>query len=419
MSSLALKALRGTYDLTPATMATYQWILNTACHVSECYGFREIATPILEFKEVFQRTLGSQSDIVHKEMYVFKDKSGHEITLRPEGTAGILRAYLSRSFPERPYEKFFYRGPMFRYERPQKGRQRQFHQFGVEWIGSQHDKDDVEIISLAYDILEKLEIHNKVKLEINNIGDKESRKRYNQALFSFLSEKKEKLSSDSQRRLYQNPLRILDSKDPGDQSLLTSAPFIDEYLSSDSLSSLDSIEKSLNELNLSYTKNPFLMRGLDYYSDFVFEFKIESHESGQDAILSGGRYDDLSQMMGGPHVPAIGWAAGLDRLTLLLEKDIPLKRPLVLISLHPSGEKEAYRWMQLLRKNNFIVERFFEDKKLSWKMKRAHQIQAKAVLLLGEKEINNKEVLFKDMDSGKEQSIKTENLLETLKQMGV
>ena len=284
----------------------------------------------------------------------------------------------------------------------------------MEWIEAPPFQSDVEIVSLAYDILKKLGIQKKVLLDINSIGNKKSRDLYAQNLLSFLSSKKNELSEDSQRRWKDNPLRILDSKDPQDQKLLKSAPLIYEHLSKDSLHSFEEITKHLESLEIPFRKNPFLVRGLDYYSDFVFEFKIPSHSSRQNSILSGGRYDDLSKMMGGPLVPATGWAAGLDRLLLLLEKKVEAKRPLVLIALSPSVEEEAKRILRTLRDKDYVVERFYEEKKLSWKMKRAHQIHAKGVLLLGEKEKANQEILFKDMDSGKEQKIPLSELLQSL-----
>lgn len=416
-SPSSLKALRGTQDLIPSKIAKHKWVLDTAYKIAESYGFMEIATPLIELKEVFTKTLGESSDVVHREMYSFQDKSGQDITLRPEGTSGILRAYLSNAFPQRPYSKFFYSGPMFRYERPQKGRQRQFFQFGVEWIEAKHFQSDVEIISLAYDILKKLDLHKKVILDINSIGNKSSRALYRKSLLSFLSSKKAQLSADSLRRLRENPLRILDSKAPQDQDLLRSAPLIYECLTKESLHSFEEIAKSLKKLGIPFKKNPFLVRGLDYYSDCVFEFKIQSHSSGQDAILSGGRYDDLSQTMGGALIPATGWAAGLDRLLLLVDKKIELKRPLVLIPLSADVEPEA-RWItRILRENEFMIERFYEEKKLNWKMKKAHQIHAKGVLILGEKEKKTNEILFKDMDSGKEQMINLNNLLPELKKI--
>ncbi len=307
-----LQSVRGTHDLLPEAQAKHNTIIGVARSISERFGFQEMSTPIFEFADVFKRTLGEASDIVNKEMYTFKDRNDEEITLRPEGTAPIARAFISEGLSQRTPLKLFYQGPMFRYERPQKGRQRQFHQFGVELLGVASPYADVECLTLAHEILKGLNVLTTSSLQINSIGDDESRAKYTAALVKYLKENSAKLSEESQKRLTTNPLRILDSKSEGDQALLKNAPLISEFYNETSKSFFDTICGTLKNTGIPYHVNPFLVRGLDYYTHCVFEFRTTAL-GAQDAILSGGRYDGLIGQMGGPATPGIGWAAGIER----------------------------------------------------------------------------------------------------------
>ena len=283
-------------------------------------GFAEVATPIFEFSDVFRRTLGDTSDIVTKEMYTFADRSGAEITLRPENTAGVARAVIGGTFGERRPFKCFYAGPMFRYERPQKGRLRQFHQIGVELIGASEPLADIEVIALGAHLLEELGVLGQVTLEINTLADEASRRAYRAALVAYLEAHEDSLSEESRQRLRRNPLRVLDSKDKSDKSVLADAPEIDAHLSAEAASFFDTVCEGLSGLGIAFTRNPRLVRGLDYYCHTAFEFTTEAL-GAQGAVLAGGRYDGLVETMGGPPTPGVGWAGGIERLAALVEED--------------------------------------------------------------------------------------------------
>ena len=292
-----LKPPRGTHDLLPDTSWRHRHIIEKARQVAERFGCGEVATPIFESTEVFKRTLGEASDIVNKEMYTFEDRNGELLTLRPEGTAGIARAFISHSLLRSLPLKYFYQGPMFRYERPQKGRLRQFHQIGVELLGIESSWADIEAISMAQILFEELGLTSSVHLEINTIGDNSSREVYREKLVHFFETHKSKLSEDSLKRLEVNPLRILDSKAPEDQEVVAKAPQLKEFLNEDSKSRYSEVRVGLDQMGISYKENPCLVRGLDYYTHCVFEFKSSSL-GAQNTVLAGGRYNGLIQLMG-------------------------------------------------------------------------------------------------------------------------
>ncbi|MCB0357582.1 MAG: histidine--tRNA ligase, partial [Bdellovibrionales bacterium] len=349
----SMKPVRGTHDLWGEEFLKHLHIINTARQVSVNYGCQEVATPIFEFTHVFSRTLGDASDIVNKEMYTFPDKGQEELTLRPEGTAGIARAFISNGWAQLLPLKLFYQGPMFRYERPQKGRQRQFHQLGVEFIGTPTYVADLEVISLAETLLKSLELKN-YQLEINSIGDAKSRHSFREALVDYLEKYKNELSEDSQKRLAINPLRILDSKNTRDQEILSEAPTLNSYLNSTSKNFFDQITEGLNCLKIPFNINNSLVRGLDYYCHCVFEFKT-TDLGAQDAILAGGRYDGLIELMGGPHTPAVGFAAGIERLALLFNQKTPTIRPSYLIPLGEKAERACLQLCHQLRQQGLAI----------------------------------------------------------------
>jgi histidyl-tRNA synthetase len=344
----SLQPVRGTHDLLPDAMRRHRAVIETARTVAARYGFQEMATPIFEFTEVFKRTLGDTSDIVTKEMYTFamgagkgssKDEEGATITLRPENTAGVARAFISGGLAQQLPVKVFYAGPMFRHERPQKGRQRQFHQIGIELIGVAQPQADVEVIACGAHILEALGLADAVTLELNTLGDPASRSAYREALVAFFSEHYHALSEDSRDRLSRNPLRILDSKDEGDRRLVAEAPLFEDYLNPESRDFFAAVRAGLDELGIAYTLNPRLVRGLDYYCHTAFEFTTD-RLGAQSAVMAGGRYDGLIETMGGPATPGVGWASGVERLAMLLAEDIPAPRPIAVV---PVGEA-AQAW---------------------------------------------------------------------------
>ncbi len=346
-----LQPARGTQDLLPKAARRHRWVTETARKVSELYGYAEISTPIFEFTEVFTRPIGETSDIVSKEMYTFRDRGGEDVTLRPENTAGVVRAVLSNGLTQETPLKFFYNGPMFRYERPQKGRFRQFHQIGVELLGVAQSQADIEVIALGQRILNALGIGDRVLLKINTLGDLESRIAYRQALVAYFASRREDLSEDSRRRLDANPLRILNSKDPRDISVNAGAPPFDRYLNEESRDFFTHVRNGLDrlgiphhlssnhQLNIKYDWDRNLVRGLDYYTHTVFEF-VTTDLGAQGTVLAGGRYDGLVELMGGPSMPGVGWAAGIERLALLIAEP-PAPRPIAVVPIGASGEAIA------------------------------------------------------------------------------
>ena len=308
----SLQPVRGTHDILPEQSARHRHVIATGRAIAEKYGFGEIATPIFEFTEVFKRTLGDTSDIVTKEMYTFLSRSGEQITLRPEGTAGVVRCLISQGLSQRLPLKLFYQGPMFRHERPQKGRLRQFHQIGAELLGVAAPLGDIEIIALAVHILDALGVLEKTTLEINTLGDAESRKAYRDVLVDYLNEHRDRLSEDSRDRLERLPLRVLDSKDEGDRRIIADAPVMHDYLTGAAADFFAAVCAGLDGLGVAYELNPRLVRGLDYYCHTAFE--CTTRELGaQGAVLAGGRYDGLVAALGGPATPGVGWAAGIER----------------------------------------------------------------------------------------------------------
>lgn len=400
---MSVRSVRGTHDLLGEDMRRHRFIVQSAQKLAENYGFSEISTPIFEFTEVFKRSLGDASDIVGKEMYTFEDRGGESITLRPEGTAAVARAFLSEGLSQHLPLKLFYQGPMFRYERPQKGRQRQFHQLGVEFLGIANPIADIECIALGAAILEQLGLSEKTYLEINTIGDSESRQAYRKALVDYFSQVQEQLSADSQRRLTSNPLRILDSKDEKDRPLVEKAPSFEDYLNQESKDIFARIQQGLDKLGVAYTRNPRMVRGLDYYSHCVFEFKTKAL-GAQDAVLSGGRYDGLIETMGGPHTPGCGWAAGIERLSLLLDKGPEAQRPLAIIALGEEAELGALKVADDLRRLGHLVEMTYSGN-MGKRMKKANKMNAKAALILGSDELRQNLVTLKNFDSGEQKQV--------------
>ena len=408
----SLNPVRGTQDILPEEGRLYRRVEETAFEVAERYGFGEITTPIFEFTEVFSRTLGDTSDIVTKEMYTFEDKGGDQITLRPEGTAGVARAFISDGLQQNLPLELFYRGPMFRYERPQKGRRRQFRQVGVEILGVATPQADIETISIAQTFLEELGLKDYIKLELNSLGDTDSRSAYCDELVKYLSDHQDKLSKDSLERLDRNPMRILDSKDEGDQAVVVDAPRLQDNLNEASQSFFEDLCEGLTKLGIVFEHNTNLVRGLDYYCHTAFEFKT-SDLGAQGTVLAGGRYDGLVGQMGGPETPGIGWAAGVERLSLLLDDGAEAKRPIAVIPVGGKAESEAMVVTEMLRKKGYRVDLGYSGN-LKKRMKRANRLNAVAAVLLGEDELTRNVGTLRNMDSGEQKEVSLETLEDHL-----
>lgn len=410
-----LQPVRGTRDLIGDQALRFEIIRNVGFGIAKLYGFEYIDTPIFEYTNVFKRAVGETTDIVGKEMYTFNDKGGEEITLRPEGTAPVVRAVLSNSLTQKLPLKFSYCGPMFRYERPQKGRYRQLHQFGIELFGIDNPYADVEIIAIGMQILEQLQI--KASLHLNTLGDNESRNNYKAALVEYFLRYESELSDDSKHRLRNNPLRILDSKDINDQKIAADAPKGAQFLTASAAAFFAKVCEGLSLINIEYIKDDKLVRGLDYYTHTAFEFK--TNELGaQDALGGGGRYDGLVEHMGGPAIPGVGFAMGLDRLALLMENQALIKpSPIAIICV---GEywSDALKISQLLRSNYKSVEIIYKNNP-GKAFKEADRINARYAVIIGEDEIKANAVKLKDLTLSpdhpmKERLVAIDNLLEAL-----
>lgn len=403
-----LQPVRGTRDLLPADCRKFRALAKTALALAELFGFEEMETPILESSALFKRSLGDSSDIVTKQMYAFLDNGGDELVLRPEGTAGIARAFISEGLSQLAPLKLFYQGPMFRYERPQRGRYRQFYQIGVEVLGVEKPQADIEVLDLAYQILSSLHLKGSIVLHLNTIGDAESRAAYRERLVAYLNTRKSALSKESLLRLERNPLRILDSKDEGDRAAIAGAPVLDDALNDRSRRFFDAVKAGLELLEIPYVVDPLLVRGLDYYCHTVFEFTSNALGS-QNAVLSGGRYDGLIKDLGGPQTPGVGWAAGMDRLAEMLELPEPKLRPIALLPIGDEAEGQCLRLAHRLRKSGIFVDMGFSGN-MQKRMKRASKIRSSHAVIIGPDELRNRIAQVKDLDTGEQTEVGFETL---------
>lgn len=409
----SIQATRGTRDILPDEIGYWQRIEAIARDILSRAAYQEIRTPIFEQTDLFERGIGEATDVVGKEMYTFTDRGDRQITLRPEGTAGVVRSFIEHSLhAQGGVQRLWYTGPMFRYERPQAGRQRQFHQLGVEVLGSGDVRADVEVIAIATDILQSVGLKN-LSLQLNSIGDASDRANYRTALVDFLTPHKDQLDPDSQNRLTRNPLRILDSKDPGTQSILKEVPSILDHLSPESKKRFDRVQSLLQSLGIACTINPRLVRGLDYYTHTVFE--IQSDDLGAQAtVCAGGRYDGLIAQLGGAETPAIGWAMGLERLVILLQKLEQTQASAIdfyIVSRSEAAEAQALQLAQALRREGFKAEMDLSGSAFGKQFKRADRSGAAACLILGDAEAENKTVQIKWLKTGEQVSIDQADLL--------
>ena len=408
----SLQPVRGTHDLLPDEMRAHRHVSDTARDAAARYGFDEMATPMFEFSQVFKRTLGDTSDVVTKEMYTFVDKGGEEITLRPENTAGVARSFISEGLAQSVPVKFFYSGPMFRYERPQKGRLRQFHQIGVELIGVEQAQADLEVIACGARVLDELGVLGETVLELNTLGDTESRSRYRDALVSYFSSYADDLSSDSRERLERNPLRILDSKNQRDREIVADAPVFEDFLNEDSRVFFGAVRDGLDALEIAYTLNPRLVRGLDYYCHTAFEFTTQAL-GAQGAVIAGGRYDGLIGMMGGRETPGVGWAGGIERLAMLCGDPPPAARPIVVIPVGEAAREVGFTLTEQLRRGGHRADIGYSGN-LSRRMKRANRLNAAAAVILGDDELARGAATVRHMDTGEQEEVSLASLPDFL-----
>lgn len=411
-----LQPVRGTRDLLPADCRKFRLIEETARRLSALYGFEEIETPIFEPAALFKRGLGDTSDIVSKEMYVFQDRGGDELVLRPEGTAGVARAFISEGLSQLTPLKLFYRGPMFRYERPQKGRYRQFYQMGVELLGVEKPQADLECLALGYQILKALpfagDMASSITLHLNTIGDLESRAAFREKLVAYLSTRKSELSQDSLVRLERNPLRILDSKDEGDKRVISEAPTLEASLNDTSKKFFDDVVAGLDVLGLPYKIDPLLVRGLDYYCHTVFEFTTTAL-GAQNAICSGGRYDNLISDLGGPKTAGVGWAAGVDRLALMMQETPEALPTVAIVPMGDEAEAPALKLCQELRGAGLRVDMAYGGN-MGKRMKRADKVGASHAVILGSNELSRGVAQVKVLATGAQSEIVLSTLVSHL-----
>jgi histidyl-tRNA synthetase len=409
-----LQPVRGTHDLLPEDMRAHRHVGDTARAVAATHGFDEVATPIFEFTTVFKRTLGDTTDVVTKEMYTFEDKGGDSLTLRPENTAGVCRAFISNGLAQNVPVKFFYDGPMFRHERPQKGRQRQFHQIGVELIGAPQPLADVEVVACGQAILDALGLADDITLELNTLGDTESRVAYRDALVAYFKDHLNRLSEDSKERLERNPLRILDSKDEGDRAVVADAPAFGDFLNQESVDFFGAVTDGLTALGIEYTLNPRLVRGLDYYCHTAFEFTTQTL-GAQGTVMGGGRYDGLIGLLGGPETPGVGWAAGVERLAMMVGAPPKTRRPVALVPMGAEAEKQVLAIAQMLRASGARAEFAFSGN-MKKRMKHANKIDAWAAVILGEDELSRGVAQLKTLDDGEQREVPLDSLARALEE---
>ena len=409
------RPIRGTQDIFGAEAEAFAHVVETFERVRKLYRFRRVEMPVFEKTEVFSRSLGETTDVVSKEMYSFEDRGGESLTLRPEFTAGIARAYLTAGWQQYAPLKVATHGPIFRYERPQKGRYRQFHQIDAEIIGAAEPQADVELLSMADQLLKELGIADGVTLHLNTLGDAPSREAWRMALVEHFREAEDALSEDSRKRLHKNPLRILDSKDPRDKALVHDAPRIDDFMSGEAERFFVAVCDGLDAAGVAWHRAPTLVRGLDYYRHTAFEFVTE-RLGAQGTVLAGGRYDGLIETLGGDHTPAVGWAAGIERLAMLVGDTAPTARfDVAIIPMEDAALGQANQIARLLREQWNNVE-IFSTGKFKKRLSRANDGGALLAVIIGEEELAAGEVTVKDLHGGEQLRVGLEELPDAVSQ---
>ena len=418
-----IKMPRGTQDILPQDSAKWRYIENRLHTLMELYNYKEIRTPIFESTELFARGVGNSTDVVQKEMYTFKDKGGRSLTLRPEGTAAVVRSYIEHKMQGEPNQpiKLYYNGPMFRYERKQKGRYRQFNQFGVEAIGAENPSIDAEILAMVMHIYESFGLKH-LKLVINSIGDSESRKEYNEALVKHFEPVIDTFCSDCQSRLHTNPMRILDCKIDRDKEAVKNAPRITDYLNNDSKSYYEQVKLHLDNLNISYVEDPNLVRGLDYYTHTAFELMIDNpeYDGAITTLCGGGRYNGLLQLLDGPDETGIGFALSIERLLMALDEegislDVSEDFDLFVVTMGEDADCYAVKLINDLRRNGIRVDKDYLNRKIKGQMKQADRLNAKYTVVIGDQELENNEIGVKNMISGETENVQLDELINYFK----
>ncbi len=409
-----LKTVKGTHDLLDEDFQIIDKVIEISEEVSRSFNFEKISTPILESSKLFSKTLGKASDIVQKEMYTFIDQSNESITLRPEGTAAVARALINNSLYEKISQKYFYNGPMFRRERPQAGRLRQFHQFGVESFNQDSFFCDLEIIILAKKILKLLGIDNELELQLNTLGTFEERLKYREKLITFFLKYENDLSDESKIRLKVNPLRILDSKDLGDKKISSNAPKIIKSLDNESLTFYENIKEGLNKVGINFTENPNLVRGLDYYNHTAFEFV--NNKKGQNTVLAGGRYNGLVSSLGGKDICGVGWAAGIERITMMMKekKNYNKRKKICIFAISESLNFELYKILDILKSIRNISFNVINNGNLKKKFTKANKLNSIGCILLADEEFKNNSLVWKDLTTGNQELVEISKINQFL-----
>ena len=410
-----IKAVRGTKDIIGEEAKKYTYISNVAQKMFENYGYNFVKTPIFEETELFKRGIGEATDVVEKEMYTFKDRGDRSITLRPENTASLVRCYLENAiYAKEEISRFYYNGSMFRYERPQAGRQREFNQIGLEVFGEKSPKVDAEVIAIGYKFLEKLGISD-LEVKINSVGSKESRTIYREKLIEHFSKHLDDMCDDCKDRINRNPLRLLDCKVDKDKDFYKSAPNIIDFLFEDERKHYEDVKKYLDVFGIKYTEDPTLVRGLDYYSSTVFEI-VTNKLGSQGTVLGGGRYDNLLKELGDKDIPAVGFATGVERIMMLLGENYPKNNPDVYIAwLGENTSETALKIAESLRDNDIKVYIDYSEKGMKSHMKKADKLSVRYCIILGEDELNKGIVLLKDFSTREQKEIKIEEIINYIK----
>ena len=418
-----IKIPRGTQDILPEDSIKWRHIENKLDELMELYNYKEIRTPIFESTELFARGVGDSTDVVQKEMYNFKDKGDRSLTLRPEGTAAVVRSYIEHKMQGNPNQpvKLYYNGPMFRYERKQKGRYRQFNQFGVEAIGAENPSIDAEVLAMVMHIYESFGLKH-LKLVINSIGDSESRKEYNEALVNHFEPVIDTFCSDCQSRLHTNPMRILDCKIDRDKEAIKTAPRITDYLNDDSKAYYEQVKHHLDDLNIPYVEDPNLVRGLDYYTHTAFELMMDNpnYDGAITTLCGGGRYNGLLQLLDGPSETGIGFALSIERLLLALEEegielDIEENFDLFIVTMGEEADRYAVKLLNDLRKNGVKADKDYLNRKIKGQMKQADRLNAKYTIVIGDQELENNSIAIKNMTTGESENIQLDQLINYFK----
>src|SRR6056297_1002969 len=416
-----INAPRGTNDILPPQSFKWNYIESKAKYIFDLYNYDEIRTPIFEYTELFQRGIGEETDIVEKEMYTFEDKSKRSITLRPEGTASVVRSFLeNKIYGKAQPTKYYYIGPMFRYERPQSGRYRQFNQLGIEVFGSQDPRVDAEVIAVGMHYMDILGLED-LSLYINSIGCPKCRPKYLKKLKDYLNNNIDKLCEDCKRRIDKNPLRVLDCKNDRCQKVIDGAPKIIDYLCDECEVHFDNLKENLHNINIDFIIDPGLVRGLDYYTKTAFEVKYEGL-GAQDTIFGGGRYDRLAEEIGKRDVPGIGFALGVERLLLTLKKqgiEIPIDKSvdIYLTTIGDKAKKACFELLDEFRKNNIKAEIDYLGRSVGGQMKSADRMNATYTVIIGENELNSRKATVRNMKNGEQQEIKLDTLVESIEKM--